>query len=197
MAKQRYNSFGKNEMWYVMKTDNDAELIVDFDEKITKFDYSTHLENNIILSVMLHENVNTGDTLYIPTDRVHDIGAGVLIAKIKQTLDITYRIYDYNRVDTKTGSEQDLHNDLAADTIDYEVYDTYQTEYYEDINASNTLVHSLYFEANIIVLVGKLEKVYSNIDSFVIYICVEGSLDITYDSVNYSLKIGETLLVSC
>ena len=127
IAKERHNSFGKNEMWYVMQADKDAELIVGFDEKINNEDYKKHLENNTILNVMHHENVQKGDTFYIPTGRVHAIGAGVLLAEIQQTSDVTYRIYDYDRVDSKTGAKRELHNDLAINVIDYEVHDNYKT----------------------------------------------------------------------
>ena len=142
----RHGSFGKNEMWYVMQADKDAELIVGFDEKIDTDSYKTHLENNTILDVMHHETVQKGDTFYIPTGRVHAIGAGVLLAEIQQTSDVTYRIYDYDRVDSKTGAKRELHNELAIDVIDYEVHDTYKTEYSIEKNVSNKLVHSPYFK---------------------------------------------------
>ena len=129
VAKMRHGSFGKNEMWYVMQADKDAELIVGFDEKIDTDSYKTHLENNTILDVMHHETVQKGDTFYIPTGRVHAIGAGVLLAEIQQTSDVTYRIYDYDRVDSKTGTKRELHNEMAIDVIDYEVHDTYKTGY--------------------------------------------------------------------
>ena len=60
VAKMRHGSFGKNEMWYVMQADKDAELIVGFDEKIDTDSYKTHLENNTILNVMHHETVQKG-----------------------------------------------------------------------------------------------------------------------------------------
>jgi len=129
IAKERHNSFGKNEMWYVMQADENAELIVGFDEEINKDSYKTHLENNTILDVMHHEFVSKGDTFYIPTGRVHAIGAGVLLAEIQQTSDITYRIYDYDRVDAKTGEKRELHNELAIDVIDFKVHYSYKTTY--------------------------------------------------------------------
>lgn len=195
IAKQRHNSFGKNEMWYVMESDKDAELIVGFDKKINQTEYKKHLENSTILDVMHHEIVEKGDTFYIPTGRVHAIGAGVLLAEIQQTSDVTYRIYDYDRVDAKTGAKRDLHNDLAIDVIDYKVHDAYKTKYEQHINVSNTLVHSPYFKTNIIALEGKIEKDYTNIDSFIIYMCVEGEANFMCDGENYEIKYGETFLI--
>ncbi len=195
IAKKRHNSFGKNEMWYVMQADENAKLIVGFDKEITAIDYKKHIANNTILDVMHHENVEKGDTFYIPTGRVHAIGAGVLLAEIQQTSDITYRIYDYDRVDSKTGKKRDLHNDLALDVIDYQVHDNYKTKYKVDKNQSNTLVHAPYFKTNIICLEGTIEKDYAYVDSFVIYICVEGTLSLVHDHVDYKLNQGETLLL--
>jgi mannose-6-phosphate isomerase len=195
VAKKRHNSFGKNEMWYVMQADDDAELIVGFDEKIDKEKYNKHLENNTILNVMHHEDVQKGDTFYIPTGRVHAIGSGVLLAEIQQTSNITYRIYDYDRVDEKTGDKRELHNDLAIDVIDYEVYESYKTKYEFKKNTSNKLVHSPYFRTNILDISDTVEKDYSYIDSFIIYMCVEGSAEIISNENIFLLNTGETILI--
>ena len=196
IAKERHNSFGKNEMWYVMQADKDAELIVGFDKKINTDDYKTHLKNNTILNVMHHETVQKGDTFYIPTGRVHAIGAGVLLAEIQQTSDVTYRIYDYDRVDSKTGAKRELHNDLAINVIDYEVHDNYKTNYSLDKNVSNTLVHSPYFRTNILDINSRVEKDYSAIDSFIIYMCVEGTVIVISEGETYTINNGETLLLA-
>ena len=195
IAKKRHNSFGKNEMWYVMQADEDAKLIVGFDKEISKEEYQQHLKNNTILEVMHHENVNKGDTFYIPTGRVHAIGAGVLLAEIQQTSDITYRIYDYDRVDAKTGQKRDLHNEQAIDVIDYQVHGNYKTNYKLDKNASNKLVHSPYFTTNILDVDSRIQKDYSAIDSFVIFMCVEGNAIIHYNNEAYTINYGETILL--
>ncbi|MDO6758926.1 mannose-6-phosphate isomerase [Tamlana sp. 2_MG-2023] len=195
IAKERHNSFGKNEMWYVMQADENSELIVGFDQEVSQEDYKKHLENNTILDVMHHENVKSGDTFYIPTGRVHAIGAGVLLAEIQQTSDVTYRIYDYDRVDAKTGEKRDLHNDLAIDVLDYKVHDNYRTSYEIGKNETNTLVNSPYFKTNIIEVDGELNRDYSTLDSFVIYICVEGTLELHCNNSNDTIKTGETILL--
>lgn len=195
LAKERHNSFGKNEMWYVMQAEKDAELIVGFNQTVEKEDYEKHLNNSTLDKILNIEKVSNGDTFYIPTGRVHAIGAGVLLAEIQQTSNITYRIYDYNRVDAKTGEKRELHTEMAMDAIDYNFYEDYKTEYEVADNVSNKLVHSPYFKTNIISVTEDIVKDYSEIDSFVIYMCVEGKLDVEYDNKTYSLKMGETLLV--
>lgn len=195
IAKQRHQSFGKNEMWYVMQADENAELIVGFDSELNKATYQEYLNANKILDVMHHEKVKKGDTFYIPTGRVHAIGAGVLLAEIQQTSDITYRIYDYDRVDKQTGKKRELHNELAIDVIDFEVHDNYKTDYSKDLNTANKLVHSPYFKSNYLKLNGSLHKDYTTIDSFVIYICLSGRINIVENDATYTLNQGETILI--
>ena len=195
LAKERHNSFGKNEMWYVMQAEDNAELIVGFNQKVTKENYKEHLINTTLNQVLNIEKVKKGDSYYIPTGRVHAIGAGVLLAEIQQTSNITYRIYDYDRVDAKTGKKRELHTDLAVDAIDFNSYDNYKTNYSNKINSSNELVHSPYFKTNFLSVKGMLEKEYKNLDSFVIYMCVEGVVNIKTNNTVNSLITGETLLI--
>jgi len=195
LAKERHNSFGKNEMWYVMQADKDAELIVGFEQEIDKTEYQKHLEDDTILNVMHHETVAKGDTFYIPTGRIHAIGSGVLLAEIQQTSDVTYRIYDYNRVDATTGKERELHNDQALDAIDFTYHSEFKTSYDTKVNTANTLVHSPYFKTNFIKVENQLDKDYSDLDSFVIYMCVSGNLEVNYSGETYTLNTGETLLL--
>ena len=195
LAMQRHNSFGKNEMWYVMQAEENAELIVGFSKKIEKESYQAHLKNSTISKILNIEKVDKGDTFYIPTGRVHAIGAGVLLAEIQQTSNITYRIYDYDRVDAKTGVKRELHTDLAMDAIDFNYYKDYRTVYSISDNVSNKLVHSPYFKTNIISISETMDMDYSKIDSFVIYMCVEGKLEVDYNNTSYNLQMGETLVI--
>lgn len=195
VAKKRHKSLGKNEMWYVMQADKNAELVVGLEKKINKNEFDAHLKNNTILDVLHHENVKKGDTFYIPAGLIHAIGAGVLLAEIQQTSNITYRIYDYDRVDTKTGEKRELHNDMAIDVIDYEVQDSHKTMYSLEENISKELVHSPFFKANILEINSTIEKDYSSIDSFVIFMCVEGVMDLLYEGEVYTINNGETLLL--
>lgn len=195
IAKERHNSFGKNEMWYVMNADENAEIIVGFQQELDKNSYLDYLENNKVLEVLNTVKTKAGDAFNIPTGRVHAIGAGVLLAEIQQTSDITYRIFDYNRVDAQTGKERELHNDLALDVITFEVEDNYKTIYETAQNTSNKLIHTPYFKSNIILINEPISKDYSAIDSFVIYICTEGFVKIATEKDVFELSLGETILI--
>lgn len=195
IAKERHNSFGKNEMWYVIDADENAEIIVGFNTALNKKEYIEFLQKNNLLEVLNSIPTKSGDAFNIPTGRIHAIGAGVLLAEIQQTSDITYRIYDYNRVDKTTGKQRELHNDLAIDVIDFEIQDQYKTTYTLEENKSNKLIHTPYFKSNIINLTAVIQKNYTNIDSFVIYICTQGSFEISALSQSYFINKGETILV--
>lgn len=195
IAKQRHNSFGKNEMWYVMEAEKDAELIVGFNQEVDKKAYLEALDSGEILKILNNDTVSKGDTYYIPTGRIHAIGAGVMLAEIQQTSDITYRIYDYNRVDATTGKTRDLHTDLAVDVIDYSFESNYKTNYSIAKNKTNTLVHSPYFKTNILNITGEIAKDFSALDSFVIYICVEGSLELVFEGQSHKVDKGETMFL--
>jgi mannose-6-phosphate isomerase len=195
IAKERHDSFGKNEMWYIMDADNNADIIVGFKEELDKNSYTKYLEDKRLIEVLNTVKTSAGDTFYIPTGRVHAIGAGVLLAEIQQTSDITYRIYDYDRVDKATGKTRELHNELALDVIDFKLHDNYKTDYSKKSNESNLLVHSPYFKTNIRPVKGTLEKNYTIIDSFIIYICTKGSVEVLSKDQTYKLHKGKTLLL--
>jgi mannose-6-phosphate isomerase len=195
LSKERHNSFGKNEMWVVMESDEDAELIVGFNQKITKEDYFNHIKNNTLTTVLNTEKVKKGDVYYIPAGRVHAIGAGVLLAEIQQTSNVTYRIYDYDRVDPQTGSLRELHTELALDAINFDLVDEYKTNYSLNVNETNPLVHSPFFKTNILKVEGHLSRDYSQLDSFVIYISLTGTAKIIVENETYTLQKGETILL--
>ena len=195
IAKQRYDSLGKSEMWYVMDSDADAELIIGFNEEVTKTTYQKAIDTSTITAILNTVKVKKGDAFYIPAGRIHAIGAGVMLAEIQQTSDITYRIYDYDRVDKKTNSKRDLHTEQSLDVIDFEVLDSYETKYLKTENVPNKLVYSPFFKTDVVFLDGQLTKNYSNKDSFVIYMCVDGNLDLAYNNINYNLSKGEVMLL--
>lgn len=195
-AKQHNNSFGKNEMWYIMQADTGAEIIVGFSKKTDEKLFETSLKDGSVLELLNTEKTRKGDAFHIPTGRIHAIGGGVLLAEIQQTSDVTYRVYDYNRVDSQTGAKRELHIDQAIDVIDFQIEKGgYKTIYSSFENESNELIHTSYFHTNLIPLRGSLTKDYSNTDSFVIFICVEGTSELLWEGNAFELNKGETLLI--
>ena len=192
LAVKRHNSFGKTEMWYVMQADDDARLIVGFKEKSSQKEYLKNLENKTLINILDTKNVKKGDVFFLATGTVHAIGAGIVIAEIQQTSDITYRIYDFDRVDAN-GNLRELHVDLALDAINYNVVDA-QKDYSKVDNTANELVNCPYFTTNFIPLDGTM-KFDKNNDSFSVYMCVEGSFELIHKEEKYRYKTGETILI--
>ena len=192
LAKERHNSFGKTEMWYIMQADTDARIIVGFKEKSNADEYVKNLENKSLLSILDDVKVKSGDVFFLETGTVHAIGSGLVVAEIQQTSDITYRIYDFDRVDAN-GNGRELHIDLALDAINYEKVDTYK-QYDKVSNQSNEVVDCPYFTTNFIPLDGELLAKKSG-ETFTVYMCVEGGFEIECNGVPYHYKKGDTVLI--
>jgi len=193
LAKKRHNSFGKTEMWYVLQADDDSKLIVDFNEKINKETYLEHLKAKTLPSIMNAEVVKAGDTYFIEVGRVHAIGAGVMVAEIQQTSDITYRVYDWDRVDAN-GNSRELHTEMAIDAINFDMDDDFKASYKHDLNTSNQMVSCQYFTTNYIPVEGLLERENTH-DSFIIYMCVDGEASISVNGTKETITKGETILM--
>ncbi|MEY2869633.1 MAG: hypothetical protein RIR01_2130, partial [Bacteroidota bacterium] len=192
LAKERHNSFGKTEMWYIMQADDDARIIVGFKEKSNADEYVENLKNKSLLSILDDVKVKSGDVFFLETGTVHAIGAGLVVAEIQQTSDITYRIYDFDRVDAQ-GNGRELHIDLALDAINYDKVDTYK-QYSKEVNQFNPVVDCPYFTTNFIPLEGEI-AVSKNGATFTVYMCVEGSFELECNGVKYSYKKGDTVLI--
>ena len=193
LAKSRHNSFGKTEMWYVVQADSDSNLIVGFNQPMTKELYLKHLEAKTLECILNFDKVDVGDTYFIEVGRIHAIGAGVLLAEIQQTSDITYRVYDWDRVDSE-GNHRELHNDIALEAFDFDMPDNYRVNYSRDSQTSTELVSCPYFTTNVIEVKTSL-LVKNNHDSFMIYMCVEGSAVINIEGYQTEFSMGETVLI--
>jgi len=193
LAKARHNSFGKTEMWYVVQADSDSNLIVGFNQPMTKELYLKHLEAKTLERILNFDKVDSGDTYFIEVGRIHAIGAGVLLAEIQQTSDITYRVYDWDRVDSQ-GNHRELHNDIALEAFDFDMPDNYRVNYSRDFQTSTELVSCPYFTTNVIQVNTSL-LVKNNHDSFMIYMCVEGSAIINIEGNQTEFYKGETVLI--
>ena len=196
LAKKRHNSFGKNEMWYVISADPGAKLISGFSQEITPKEYKERVHDGTFAEVLQSCAIQPGDVFYVPAGRVHGIGAGAFVAEIQQTSDITYRIYDYNRKD-KNGKTRELHTAQAVDAINFaDVQDDFRTAYDHVQNEPVEVVACPYFTTSVYDMTEEITCDYSELDSFVIFICVEGSCRLTDNENNeISLQAGETVLL--
>jgi mannose-6-phosphate isomerase len=193
LARERHDSFGKTEMWYVMQADPGAKLISGFNRKLDTDSYLDYFESGRLTEILNEEEVNTGDVFFLPAGRVHTIGKGLLIAEIQQTSDITYRIYDFDRVDAE-GKKRELHVEQALEAIDYDFYEDYKTKYSRKENSPVELVSCPYFTTRKLELTRSFQSEELR-DSFRILIVLDGQAELITEAGATSISMGDALLI--
>ena len=193
MAKAYHNSFGKTEMWYIMNSDEDAEIVLGLKDNNIDKNVLNDINASNVDKIFNTEKVKQGDSYFIPAGKIHAIGAGVLAAEIQQTSDITYRVYDWDRTDDK-GQQRELHTEAAMKATKSFPSNGKSNYTLEQETASN-LVDCDFFTTNIFQVKGFEKRAIKNIDSFVIYMCVEGKAEITVNNHSEFVAMGETVLI--
>lgn len=194
LAEKRGLGNGKTEMWYVMQADKDAELVMGFNREMTRADYVKVMENNTLRDVLNYEKVTAGDAFFIPAGRVHALGPDIMVAEIQQTSDVTYRIYDWDRIDV-AGMRRELHVPQSVEAIDFGIPDKYRIEVPNLMNKTVPVVDSQYFVTGLLQLQGEMEKDYSNLDSFVILMALEGNFSLNWENGAVFVNTGECVLI--
>jgi mannose-6-phosphate isomerase len=194
LAQIRHNSFGKTEMWYIFQADEDATLNSGFNRPLSRAQYLEYFNQGKLMDILNIEKVRADDVFFLPAGRVHYIGKGCLLAEIQQTSDVTYRIYDFDRTDDN-GQKRDLHTEESLDAIDFTFFENYKTNYTDRLNEIVPLVSCQYFTTNKLHFNKPLERDHSALDSFVIYVCMEGGLTMKYDRQTMEIEVGDAILV--
>ena len=193
LAKERHNSFGKTEMWYIMQAERDARLILGFNREMNQLDYERFLSEDRITDILHSEKIKKGDAFFIAPGTVHAIGAGIVLAEIQQTSDITYRIFDWNRPGDD-GLMRELHTQEALKAINFGLPKTKLTSRRQK-NMGIPLCSTSYFETHKLDLDDDFNRDLSEIDSFVVYMCVEGKAEIVASNYSEKMQQGETILI--
>ena len=194
LAEKRGLGNGKTEMWYVMQADENAKLVMGFNREMTRMDYVKVMENNTLRDVLNYEQVKAGDVFFIPAGRVHALGPDIMVAEIQQTSDTTYRIYDWDRIN-EAGMSRELHIPQSVEAIDFGIPEHYKTEVPDVMNKTVPVVDCQYFVTNLLQLQGEMEKDYSNLDSFVILIALEGNFSLKWENGAIFVNQGECVLI--
>lgn len=196
MAMREHGKMGKSEMWYIIKTDEGANLYAGFKEEITPEEYQKRVEDGTITEVLADHHVKAGDVFYLPAGRVHAICGGILLAEVQQSSDVTYRISDYNRPGMD-GKPRDLHTELAAKALDYHVEDNYRTEYEDSSNKAVQIMDTPYFDVRIMEVDKSFHRDLLKYNSFIITMCIEGDCKIHVRSTGDEilLKEGNSTLI--
>jgi mannose-6-phosphate isomerase len=195
LSKKRHNAYGKTEMWYVVDARKGSLINSGFNQEVNKEKYLEYLNEGKLSDLLCMEETQKGDVFFIPAGRVHAIGKGVLVAEIQQTSDVTYRIFDYKRKDAN-GNERELHTELALDALDFSFQEGgYKTNYNVELNQSSELASCKYFTTNLLRFNTSIEKDFFKLDSFIVYMNLEGEFEIEYEDGTEFVKTGETVLI--
>lgn len=190
MAQREHGKMGKSEMWYIIDAKPGSYLYAGFKQEITPEAYKRHVADGTITDVLARHEVKTGDVFYLPAGRVHAIGAGILLAEVQQSSDVTYRIFDYNRPGMD-GKPRELHTELASQALDYHVESEYRTIYDGNINRANLIVDSPYFSVRVTESSDFFHRNLLKYDSFVITMCIEGDCHIRVRATGEEILLRE------
>lgn len=194
LAKERHHSPGKTEMWFILQADKNARLNMGFNKPVDKETYLQHLNSHTLPSLLHYESVNPGDAYFIEAGQVHAIGAGILLAEIQQTSDITYRIYDYDRTDSE-GKKRELHTELALDAINFKASKDFKKPYSQTANTPNHVASCPYFITNYWSVNRETDIYKSPRESFTILIITKGTGAIETETGSVRFNPFESFLV--
>jgi mannose-6-phosphate isomerase len=185
----KYHSLGKTECWYILDASADAYIIMGH-HALTKEEFIEKVSNGQWDSLLRKVPVKKGDFFYIPAGVLHAIGKGLLILETQQSSDITYRLYDYDRID-QNGLPRPLHlkEGIAATSIPSPTINTEVKIIHYGDNIQTILIDSVYFKVEKYELSTPCEL---SVDKFKLITFIEGSGLIN----NQPFKKGDSCLVT-
>lgn len=193
LARRRHNCCGKTEMWYIIDAEPGSSLMAGMNRTITPTEYLQHMNDGTLLEVLAQHETHPDDIFFLPAGRIHSIGAGNLLLEVQQPSDITYRVYDFNRLDSN-GKPRELHTDLAIDAIDYTISRDC-LRHYPNEKGRISLIKSIFFSVDRIIVDGTCETPMPH-DAFLCMMCIGGNASIDYGGdKSETIKQGESLLV--
>ncbi len=195
IAQERHQCLGKTELWYILEAKEQSSLYSGFSQSVSKEEFLDKIRKNEVVDVLNKFYTKRGDIFYLPAGRVHSIGAGNFLVEIQQTSNITYRVYDYDRVD-KNGKKRELHTDLAKDSIDYGMYDDYHSHLILDKQGEHIIKKCDIFTATLHRLFDEKTMQVSSKGCFTILICIDGNATLTDNVGNVeTIRTCETVLL--
>jgi mannose-6-phosphate isomerase len=192
LARRRHGCSGKTEMWYIIEAENDASLLAGMSRTITPQEYLEHMANGTLLDVLARHKTHAGDIFFLPSGRIHSIGAGNLLLEVQQSSDITYRVYDFDRLDSN-GKPRELHTEQAIDAIDYTVSRDC-LRHYPNRTGEIRLINSIFFDVDRMIIDDAITRHMPH-DAFLCLMCIDGYATIDCGAGRlYTINRGETLL---
>ncbi len=183
---------GKTEMWYIVEAEPNASIVYGLKEGVTPEMFMDAAARGESEEYLRFVPVRAGESYFIPAGLVHAIGGGILIAEIQQNSDLTYRIYDYNRV-SADGTPRELHLNQAKDVI--RAIDDREIDAFRYAGAgtddAECLANCPYFKVRRLTVSDQTKQESVGEGSFAFLLCVEGEGSLLHDGKEYSITRGE------
>lgn len=194
VAMKKHNEFGKSESWYIVYASDDATLILGTKPGVTKEKFLEKVKNNDFSDLFEERSVKTGDFIDITPGTVHaSLKGSVIFAEIQQSSDVTYRIYDFDRID-KDGKKRELHLDNAADVIDFEKKVEIKNTNFQSGETEKNIIKNKFYSIDKIKILNSYEDFCS--ESMIIYTILDGNGKIFWNENEFlELKKGENILI--
>ncbi|HUR45777.1 MAG TPA: type I phosphomannose isomerase catalytic subunit [Candidatus Saccharimonadales bacterium] len=186
----------KTEMWYIAEAKPGAELYAGLRKGVTRSEFERCITEGTVAECIHRVPVNAGDVMFLPSGRVHAIGAGLVIFEIQQNSDTTYRVFDWNRKGLD-GKPRDLHLKESLASINFE---DYEPRLVGSIYSRNPTLAVRYLVDNPLFKVDACKvkrggRFYLRSDGFQILAIVKGKLNIEYKEMNLKLEAGQFCLL--
>lgn len=193
MAQRMHGCSGKTEMWYVIDHEPGAQIMAGFSQGITPEEYDRRVADGSMMDVVKHHTSHNGQVYFLPAGCIHAIGAGNFVAEIQQSSDITYRVFDYNRLD-KDGHPRQLHTAQAREALNYSTYDECLLQSGATICKGGVSVSCDNFTVERLAVAGAVQLDLP--ESFLVVMCVDGEVEILDETGTVTtLHRGQTILV--
>lgn len=195
-AIKNEGQYGKTEMWYVVDCEPDSFIYYGFNRDLSKDEFKERIKNNTLLETLNAVNVKKGDVFFIEAGTLHSICSGILLAEVQQSSNVTYRIYDYNRLGNDSNLRE-LHIEKAVEVTDLKKQSTEDVRYILEENSDyckKLLSKCEYFSTYNIVIKNGI-SLSADGESFHCILCLDGELIIKYKDTDLSFYKGQTVFI--
>ena len=199
-ALEHEDSLGKTEMWYILPGGPDAAIYLGWNQEMNRTLIHAAIQDGSLPNYLREYKVKEGDVALIPTGTVHAMLRNTILAEIQENSDLTYRLYDYNRVGND-GRKRPLKLAQALDVMNYSQSPANAVTHPQPIrNGAVNLQQTPYFTTNLLSLDKPAQRDYAPLDSFVAFMSVQGACEVTAldceaEEKTVSLQIGEAVLI--
>lgn len=198
-ALENEDSLGKTEMWYVLPSSPEAAIYLGWNQNVNPSLIHAAITEGTLANYLRRFNVREGDVVHIHAGAVHAMCRNTIVAEIQENSDITYRLYDYNRVGND-GRTRPLHLNKALDVMDYSERTDRKPSHPEAVNGVANIAKTQYFTVNRLEITKPVQRDYAPLDSFVAFMCIKGGATISAldsDSPDHVVDVcqGEAVLI--